>query len=54
VHVIYVETIDDIREKLNLILFNPKIKNELEKNARIYFDAYLTPKVVIENLINRR
>ena len=53
-HIEYVDSLDEISEKINLILSNQKIKNGLEKNARIYFETYLTPKVVIENLLNTK
>lgn len=51
VHVVYVDSLEKIEEKMTLILRNVTFKRNLEKNAKNYFDTYLTPKVVVQRLL---
>ncbi|MDO9261118.1 MAG: hypothetical protein Q7U08_04175 [Flavobacteriaceae bacterium] len=50
-HIKYVKNIEIIDQEIDLIISNTSYKENLEKNARKYFEKYLTPKVVLEKLI---
>lgn len=54
VHAIYADSLAKLDDKINLILNSGKLKNELEKNAKNYFDTYLAPKSVVKRLLSSK
>lgn len=43
-------SIDDITNKVNEVVFNPKLRRQLEENSKTYFEQYLAPKQIIARL----
>lgn len=43
-------SIDDITNKVNEVVFNPKLRRQLEENSKTYFEQYLAPKQIIKSL----
>lgn len=51
-HLLYTDgNMSDITEKVNKIILSENLRNELESNAKIYFENYLAPKEVIKRLL---
>lgn len=50
-HVIYINSPAELDDKINFVLTHDSMKNLLENNARQYFENYLAPKIVIQNLL---
>lgn len=51
VHVIYVDDIKFIEDKIKTVMEDNNLRRMLEINARKYFDTYLAPKNVIKRLL---
>lgn len=52
IHVVYVESVEDIEKQIKKLITNLDFKNKLEINCRDYFERNLAPKVVIKKLLN--
>lgn len=52
IHALYVDSNTEIKDKINLILADEKLKTSLEKNSKKYFEDYLHPKVVIKRILS--
>jgi glycosyltransferase involved in cell wall biosynthesis len=54
VHALYVDSLDDIDEKLELLLRNQDLKLSLENNARKYYDEVLAPEKILYKLLQAK
>lgn len=52
IHVVYVESSQDIEKKIKKMITNLDFKKKLEINSRDYYERNLAPKVVIIKLLN--
>jgi hypothetical protein len=46
-------SVEDIEAKIRLLQSDPELHARLEKNARAYFDQYLSPNAVMKRIIER-
>jgi glycosyltransferase involved in cell wall biosynthesis len=53
IHIVYVESQEDIERMINKMITNLNFKKELEINSRDYFERNLAPKVIINKLLNK-
>ncbi|WP_188049596.1 glycosyltransferase [Flavobacterium sp. GP15] len=51
-HILYVDDLDSMDDKIKTLLKNKQVRERLEKNTRKYFEEFLSPKSVITRLIN--
>jgi glycosyltransferase involved in cell wall biosynthesis len=51
IHVVYIESEEDIERQIKKMITNLNFKKELEINSRDYFERHLSPKVVINKLL---
>ncbi|MDR2148642.1 MAG: hypothetical protein LBE91_19550 [Tannerella sp.] len=53
-HVYFVEKEQDIKESVALLLKDKKLRHNLERNAKMYYDDYASPAKVIERIIQHQ
>ena len=53
IHIHIVNTTDEIADALMLIKNDNEYRQKLEKNAKAYFDEYLSPKIVVNRIIDK-
>jgi hypothetical protein len=50
-NILYAANKDEIADRIELLIANVNLKRNLETNSRLYFDEYLSPKRVINRLV---